>query len=59
MITLAKWIDIALKQIHKQVNTCVDLSNLNEIDLMLIQAKKLKMAVDSFIGYVERNRKLK
>ncbi len=57
MTTLADWIDLSLKQIHKQVDTCVDLFNLNEIDLMLEESKRLKMAVDSFIGYVERRRK--
>lgn len=57
MKTIAVWIDMSLKQIHKQVDTCVDLSNLNEIDLMLDQAKRLKLAVSYFIGYVERNRK--
>ena len=57
MKTLASWIDMSLKQIHKQVDTCVDLSNLNEMDLMIEEAKKLKLAVDSFIGYVERKRK--
>lgn len=57
MTTLAIWIDMSLKQIHKQVETCVDLSNLNEMDLMIKEAKKLKMAVDFFIGYVERKRK--
>jgi len=57
MTTLTAWIDMSLKQIHKQVDTCVDLSNLNEIDLMIEQANKLKLAVDSFIGYVERKRK--
>lgn len=57
MTTLAIWIDMSLKQIHKQVDTCVDLSNLNEMNLMIEEAKKLKMAVDSFIGYVERKRK--
>ncbi len=58
MTTLAIWIDMSLKQIHKQVDSCVDLSNLNEIDLMIEQAKKLKLGVDSFIGYVERRKKL-
>ena len=57
MKTLASWIDMSLKQIHKQVDTCVDLFNLNEIDLMMVQVKKLKQAADDFIGYVERNRK--
>ena len=57
MTTLAIWIDMALKQIHKQVDACIDSLNLNEIDLMLEQAKKLKEIVDSFIGYIERNRK--
>ncbi len=57
MKTLANWIDMGLKQIHKQVDACVDLFNLNEIDLMMEQAKKLKLAVDSFIGYLERKRK--
>ena len=57
METLAIWIDMSLKQIHKQVENCVDLSNLNEMDLMIEEAKKLKLAVDSFIGYVERKRK--
>lgn len=50
---------MSLKQIHKQVEACVDLSNLNEMDLMIKEAKKLKLAVDYFIGYVERNRKFK
>ena len=57
MKTLAIWIDMSLKQIHKQVEACVDLSNLNEMDSMIEEAKKLKLAVDSFIGYVERKRK--
>lgn len=57
MPPLAIWIDMSLKQIHKQIDSCVDSFNLNEIDLMLEQAKKLKETVDSFIGYAERNRK--
>ena len=57
MTTLAIWIDMSLKQIHKKVESCVDFSNLNEMDLMIEEAKKLKLAVDSFIGYVERKRK--
>jgi len=58
MITLAEWIDMGLKQIHKQVDTCVDLFNLNEIDPMLKQARKLRRTTDLFVRYIERNRKL-